>query len=250
MRKLYKLIPLTQGKFAIVDARDFEWLNQWRWFAWRPNTKTQNYYARRRVIQEDGSVFALAMHNLILGTKEGKVGDHWNGCTLDNRRRNLRHLTRSENKKNVEGSELRKGCPEPINVEPPAELIRPLGARNTTGYENVFRMKDKWGARIVIRGKTYYLGIYDSPEEAATAYEEAKVQRDSNPRWRPKIKLSSRNTSGHRGISWHKAAGKWRVTTTVKCEEGKRHLHIGSFTTLREAKSARRKYELSTVGGV
>jgi hypothetical protein len=121
--------------------------------------------------------------------------------------------------------------------------------RNTTGYENVFRMKGKWGARIVIKERTHYLGIYDTAEEASGVYEEAKAQRDANPRWRPKIKPSSRNTSGHRGISWHKAAGKWRVTTTVKCEEGKRHLHIGSFTTLHEAKSARRKYELSRAGG-
>ncbi len=26
-----KLIPLTQGKFAKVDAKDFEYLNQWKW---------------------------------------------------------------------------------------------------------------------------------------------------------------------------------------------------------------------------
>jgi hypothetical protein len=27
----YRLIPLTQGQFAKVDAADFEWLNQWKW---------------------------------------------------------------------------------------------------------------------------------------------------------------------------------------------------------------------------
>ncbi len=26
-----KLIPLTQGKFAIVDAEDYDWLMQWKW---------------------------------------------------------------------------------------------------------------------------------------------------------------------------------------------------------------------------
>lgn len=26
-----KQILLTKGKFAIVDDKDFEWLNQWKW---------------------------------------------------------------------------------------------------------------------------------------------------------------------------------------------------------------------------
>lgn len=28
-----KLIPLTQGKFAIVDVEDYQWLSQWKWYA-------------------------------------------------------------------------------------------------------------------------------------------------------------------------------------------------------------------------
>jgi hypothetical protein len=32
LRCVMKTIPLTQGKFAIVDDSDFEWLNQWKWY--------------------------------------------------------------------------------------------------------------------------------------------------------------------------------------------------------------------------
>jgi hypothetical protein len=29
----YRLIPLSQGQFAKVDAADYEWLNHWKWNA-------------------------------------------------------------------------------------------------------------------------------------------------------------------------------------------------------------------------
>jgi hypothetical protein len=120
--------------------------------------------------------------------------------------------------------------------------------RNTIGFTNVFRMKDKWGSVIRIKGKAFYLGVYDTPELAAEAFEDAKAKNAKSPRWRPKIKPSSRNTSGHRGISWHKASGKWRVTTTVTCDDGKkRHLHLGTFSNLAKAKSVRKKHERTSV---
>lgn len=36
-----KFIPLTQGKFAIVDAEDYELLTQWKW-----HTNNCGYAAR------------------------------------------------------------------------------------------------------------------------------------------------------------------------------------------------------------
>lgn len=39
-----KKIPLTQGKFALVDDTDFDWLMRWKWQAkWGRGT----FYAKR-----------------------------------------------------------------------------------------------------------------------------------------------------------------------------------------------------------
>jgi hypothetical protein len=239
----YRLIPLTQGQFAIVDEADYDWLMQWRWIAARNSAKTNIYYAKRRVRLDEGKIILLGMHNLILDTEKGKVGDHWNGDTLDNRRCNLRQLTFSENLRNRLNSVDRSNAPAVIEYTPPSEFTRPLSVRNTTGYENVIRWKDEqWASRIVIRGRTYSLGVFDTAEAANEAYQEAKSKAEQNPRYRPTKPLSKQNTSGHRGISWHKAAQKWRAVTSFRVDGKKRHIHIGAFTTKREAISAYRKY--------
>jgi hypothetical protein len=43
--------------------------------------------------------------------------------------------------------------------------------------------------------------------------------------------ISARNTSGFKGVSWHKAKGKWRATIKV----GDKHKHLGFFQTKDEA---------------
>ena len=50
-----RLIPLTQGQWAIVDEDRYEWAMQWKWCAlW--NLKTKSYYAvRNETIAEWGS---------------------------------------------------------------------------------------------------------------------------------------------------------------------------------------------------
>lgn len=42
-----KRIPLTQGKFALVDNEDFEWLNQFKWYALK--TTYGGYVAIRNI---------------------------------------------------------------------------------------------------------------------------------------------------------------------------------------------------------
>ena len=82
-------IPLSQGQFAIVDVADYEWLNQWRWFA-SPGRVT--VYAMRHD-KIDGKNRVVQMHRAPLSTPRGMWVDHRNGNGLEYYRKNLRLCT-------------------------------------------------------------------------------------------------------------------------------------------------------------
>jgi hypothetical protein len=81
-------IPLTQGKVTLVDDADYEWLSMWRW-------EYQSGYAVRK---EDGRT--IRMHREITDCPPGFDVDHINRNRLDNRRSNLRVVTRWGNNLN------------------------------------------------------------------------------------------------------------------------------------------------------
>lgn len=82
-------IPLTQNKVAIIDDEDYEYINQWKWDAHKSG---RSWYAERQ-----GST---KMHRIINNTPKGYDTDHINGDGLDNRRCNLRTVTRRQNTQN------------------------------------------------------------------------------------------------------------------------------------------------------
>jgi hypothetical protein len=145
-----RLIPLTQGQFAIVDAADYEWLNQWKWCAlW--NKRTQSFYATRRTGPTPGIV--IYMHRFILGLNYGdsrQVDHKHSGQTLDNRRYNLRIATCVQNNYN-----------------------RRRRTDNRSGFKGVTAHGGKWQARINKDGRRISLGHFSTAEEAHAAYSEA-----------------------------------------------------------------------------
>jgi hypothetical protein len=143
----YRLIPLTQGQNAIVDTKDFDWLNQWNWCA-RWDKDTKSFYAMRKIRKGDRWPDVM-MARVILGCKPRKDSDHINHDTLDNRRNNLRSATRSQNKAN---SDKYKG--------------------NKSGFKGVHRGGRKWIACIMHNGKRRVLGRFYSAKEAARAYDQ------------------------------------------------------------------------------
>jgi hypothetical protein len=161
-----KLVPLTQGQVAIVDADDYEFVVQWNWFAqYRHSTGT--YYAARQ--GRRGEPLTL-LHRQLLGEPDAQV-DHINHDTLDDRMANLRPCTPAENSRN-----------------------RRFNKNNTSGHAGVTRHKEKWQAQIKLYYKSIFLGLFATKEEAIAARKagEAKYFGEFAPK---KLPVSDNDTA-------------------------------------------------------
>jgi hypothetical protein len=138
------VIALTQGYVALVSRVDASLLRRYRWCAAvHPN----GVYAVGRVNGRQ-----VRMHRFILGLRPAEIGDHRNGNTLDNRRRNLRSTDAHGNAQN---SRHRPGRCGARGVR-----FNPCGV----GWQAVIRDGS---------GKRRALGTYDGVRWAALAYDRA-----------------------------------------------------------------------------
>jgi len=217
--KKTKKIPLTQGKFALVDAEDYERLMKYnwqtmyddgRWRACRPSNKT------------------IYMAHEIMGSPRGAELMYKNHDGLDCRKANLQIASHSE-----------------------VIQHKRLSKNKTSKYKGVSWYKQgKWRSQINKDGKIYFLGYFDDEEDAAQRYDEKALElygdtaylnfsdnngtpsvvnhtmpyreigriksniRRSNISRRPKKGKPSR----FKGVFWNKQSRKWvaQITTSGK----------------------------------
>lgn len=131
-----KQILLTKGKYSLVDNEDFEWLNQWNWYFDR--------YAKRDVEKKQ-----IRMHRVIMNCPKNMFIDHINHNKLDNRKENLRIVTKTQNQGNLEKR-----------------------SHNTSGFKGVWfdKARGTFAAEIHFKYKKFFLGRYKESKQAAFAY--------------------------------------------------------------------------------
>jgi hypothetical protein len=146
-------IPLTQGKFALVDDEDYGYLIQWRWQYYLTKGSSTGYASRG--VQKDNVRKIIKMHRVILREINDLHIDHINGNGLDNRKSNLRYATRAQNRSNSMSN-------------------------NKNGFKGVTkkigRVSKPYCAQIRSNGKQYNLGYFKTPKEAHEAYKKAAIE--------------------------------------------------------------------------
>lgn len=214
---------LTELLWHDIETGDFINLKRRNWIAKAGNTagtKTPNGYIQ---IQIDGSLYMA--HRLVFFYHRKvwppQFVDHVNGVKDDNRPENLRFASKSQNAANSK-----------------------MKADNASGYRGVHwdQSKGKWTAQIRKNADSRFIGRFNTPKEAAHAYDWVAHQlfgefaRLNFPDdLRPiAAYIGDTNKSGYRGVYWEKRSKKWRAN--VK-KNGQRY-YLGRFDDAVEAAHA------------
>jgi len=137
-------VILISGYDVIIDIENLDDVIN---LYWRINRDDSKYKYFQHRIKKNKKEKGVLLHRFIMNAQKGIIVDHINGNTLDNRKCNLRLCNISQNNCN-----------------------RKISSHNTSGYKGVYLHNKKWVARIVINYKNYFLGVFDTPEKAYTAY--------------------------------------------------------------------------------
>lgn len=138
-------VRLLRGEVTIIDDSDFPLIGSYRW------RLSSHGYAVRSV----SSKRYVTLSNTIMDVPKGMVVDHINRNRLDNRRCNLRIVTRHQNSMNIS---KRSGTA--------SKFIGVYLHRGRNGRDGM------WHARIENKGKKIWIGSYYDEAEAALAYDD------------------------------------------------------------------------------
>jgi hypothetical protein len=146
---------------CLIDAEDFDKINSFRgrWYAFLQKD-TQCYYGRNsKYIKpniEEHIVASESIHNIVMNfiQNDSEFVDHIDHNTLDNRKKNLRIISFSENSKNR----------------------RSRNSNNKTGYRNVCLVDGWYIVQLQIDRKNKILGKFKNVHKAGKFAKEMRIK--------------------------------------------------------------------------
>lgn len=175
-----KRIPLTQGKEALVDDQDYEYLMRWRWHAARSRDKGLFYGGRTDY--STGHKRTVFIHQEV-ARRAGMVPghyDHRDGNGLDDRRSNLRLADGFENQSNRGPNRNNKAGPKGVYFE---------------------AFTGRYRAELMARGRRYKSRRFHTIVEATKAYNKLALEHHGEFAWLNPIPAGKkpRNTRSNTG---------------------------------------------------
>lgn len=151
-----KEIYMIDGGSTIVSDEDYEWLSQYDWYT----SERDRYVYRYEKLGKFGLKWkykAVLIHRAILNADPDEICDHKNGDRRDNRRENLRIVTRQINSQNS------------------------MNRTNQHGWRGIYKNKRTngpmcWYARLTVDGKLYRSPGLSSSREAALYFNELAMK--------------------------------------------------------------------------
>lgn len=151
--RMPKLIPVSQGNFTLVDEEDYARASKIPW-----------HFSSGYAVNVWRS---LSLHRFIMGATEGQTVHHKNHNPLDNRKCNLKICTQEQNTQAVRRRFIARAQPV-----------------YSSKYKGVSWRKDRqvWTAYIGSTDKKHTglrrirLGVFESEEDAARAYNQAALE--------------------------------------------------------------------------
>jgi hypothetical protein len=205
---MWKSSPLLDHRYEINERGD---LRRKATMEIKSKRKTTKGYIRYRLsidgVKKDYFAHILVAQAFIGDRPKGLVVDHINHDKADNRVENLRYITNREN--TIRGK---------ASAQNPNKTSKYVGVRVSDN--------GKITAQKGFGDRMYYLGTFNTEEDASQAYESCMSVGDA-PEIKPRVLTN--------GISYMKDKGKFRLRVVkdgVRC-------HAGYFNTWEEAEAAR-----------
>ena len=148
---VFRRIPLSRGKYAIVDPDDYERIRKYKWYVC-PSDRT--YYAiRGQWSPRLRKRLTIAMHREVIDVPDDLYVDHINHHGWDNRKANLRPATAADNARNSRYPKI----------------------NTTSKYRGVWynKKKKRWRAVIGLNNTRKIIGNFRDEIDAAKAYDRA-----------------------------------------------------------------------------
>jgi len=132
-------------KIILIDDEDYNLIKN---HTWRVGKYGKNFYVITTIFKNKKPK-TIRMHRMITKAPKGKIVDHKNHNTLDNRKENLRIC---EHKNNMHNSRRQVNC--------------------TSKYKGVYynKWQNTYTCQIKLNGKSMHLGNFESEIDAALVY--------------------------------------------------------------------------------